>query len=65
MNNLKIFKNEQFGEIRTIIDENGEHWFVGRNIAKILEYRNGSRDINRHVDELDIVQKVLYNMYIR
>lgn len=53
MNNLKIFENEQFGEIRTIIDEQGEPWFVGRDIAKILEYRNGSRDIKRHVDELD------------
>lgn len=34
MNNLKIFENEQFGEIRTIIDEQGEPWFVGRDIAK-------------------------------
>ena len=53
MNNLKIFENNEFGEIRTITDEQGEPWFVGRDIAETLKYRNGSRDINRHVDELD------------
>ena len=45
MNNLKIFNNHEFGKIRTIIDENNEPWFVGRDVAEILEYRNGSRDI--------------------
>jgi len=29
MNDLKIFENKEFGEIRTVI-ENGEPWFVGR-----------------------------------
>ena len=30
-----------------------EVWFVGKDVADILEYQNGSRDINRHVDEED------------
>ena len=53
MKGLKIFNNKEFGEVRTIVDEKGEPWFVGRDIAETLKYRNGSRDINRHVDELD------------
>lgn len=29
------------------------HIFVGNEISKILGYQNGSRDINRHVEEED------------
>ena len=53
MKDLKIFNNEEFGKIRTILDEDNEPWFVGKDVAEILEYRNGSRDINRHVDKQD------------
>lgn len=52
MSKLKIFKNNEFGEIRAI-EINGEGWLVGRDVAEKLGYRNGSRDINRHVDEED------------
>lgn len=52
MNNLQIFRNEEFGEIRTVTADN-EVWFVGKDAADILGYQNGSRDINRHVDEED------------
>ena len=39
-------------EVRTLtIDD--EPWFVGKDVADILGYQNGSRDINRHVDEED------------
>lgn len=61
MNNLKIFENNEFGKIRTVVDENNEPWFVGRDIAEILEYRNGSRDINRHVDELDRKKEMIHD----
>ncbi len=52
MENLQIFKNEEFGEIRTVT-VNNEPWFVGKDVADILGYQNSSRDINRHVDEED------------
>lgn len=52
MNELKIFSNEEFGRIRAV-EQNGEPWFVGKDVADILEYQNGSRDIKRHVDEED------------
>lgn len=39
-------------EVRTLtIDD--EPWFVGKDVADILGYQNGSRDINRHVDDED------------
>lgn len=53
MNELKIFENESFGEIRTIKDENGEPWFVGKDVADILQYSNTSKAIRDHVDKED------------
>ena len=42
MNDIIIFKNEEFGDIRTVIID-GEPWFVGKDVAEILGYSN-SRD---------------------
>lgn len=52
MSDIQIFKNREFGEIRSI-EINNEPYFVGKDIADILGYKNGSRDVNRHVDEED------------
>ncbi len=52
MDNLQIFKNEEFGEIRGL-EINNEPYVVGIDIAKALGYKNGSRDINRHTEEED------------
>lgn len=52
MNNLEIFKNDEFGEIKTL-NFDSEIYFIGKDVANILGYQNGSRDINRHVDEED------------
>lgn len=52
MNDLKVFNNLEFGAIRVFERENTP-WFVGKDVADILGYQNGSRDINRHVDEED------------
>lgn len=49
--NLQTWSYEN-SEIRTI-EKDGEPWFVGKDVADILGYQNGSRDINRHVDEED------------
>lgn len=51
MNTPQIFNFEQ-NDVRTIL-VNDEPYFVGKDVANILGYRNGSRDINRHVDEED------------
>ena len=60
MNNLEIFNNEEFGEVRTTII-NEEVYFVGKDIVNILQYQNGSRDINRHVDEEDREKVMIFD----
>lgn len=60
MLDLTVFTNEEFGEVRTMVIE-GEPWFVGKDVADILGYRNGSRDINRHVDEEDKRKIMLFD----
>lgn len=52
MNDLKIFENKEFGEIRTVIKD-GEPWFVGRDVADILGYADPNKAIAMHVDEDD------------
>lgn len=49
---LQIYKNAEFGSVRTTTI-GGQPYFVGRDVTDILGYQNGSRDINRHVDEED------------
>ena len=49
---LQVFSSAEFGSVRTTT-VNGEIMFVGKDVADILGYQNGSRDINRHVDEED------------
>lgn len=51
-NTIQIFENQEFGKVRTVI-LNGIPYFVGKDVADILSYQNGSRDINVHVDEED------------
>lgn len=60
LNQLEIFKNREFGEIRTVTMD-GAPWFVGKDVADILGYQNGSRDINRHVDEEDRHKIMLFD----
>ncbi|MCI9597917.1 MAG: hypothetical protein HFE75_11610 [Firmicutes bacterium] len=51
-NNIQIFKNEQFGEVRTI-EEDGKVLFCGSDCAKALGYQNPSRDVNRHCKNIE------------
>lgn len=52
MNELAIFKNEDFGEVRTVTI-NDEPYFVGKDVALILGYKDPSDALKRHVDEDD------------
>lgn len=52
MDELQVFKNSEFGSIRTLLI-NGEPHFVGRDIAEILGYSNTKDAIATHVDEED------------
>lgn len=58
MNEIKLFTNKEFGEIRTMnIDE--EPWFVGKDVAESLGYSNASKAVSTHVGEEDRILKVL------
>lgn len=52
MNNLQVFRNEQFGEVR-VVEHDGEPWFVGKDVAEILGYTNASKALADHVDPED------------
>lgn len=52
MNELKVFENPTFGQVRTIEIDN-EPWFVGRDVAKALGYSNTRDAIDRHVETED------------
>lgn len=58
MNNLQIFENEEFGQVRTVTID-GEPWFVGKDVAVALGYSNTKDAISSHVDEDDrkIIQR--------
>lgn len=51
-NEITIFKNEQFGEVRTVLIDN-EPWFVGKDVATILGYSNPQKALRDHVEEED------------
>lgn len=52
MGELQIFKNAEFGSVRTITVE-GEPYFVGKDVAEILGYSNTRKALADHVDEED------------
>lgn len=52
MNELHIFKNNEFGAVRALSID-GEPWFVGKDVAEILGYTNPQKAIRDHVDEDD------------
>lgn len=52
MSQLQIFNSEEFGEIRTVtIDD--EPWFVGKDVALALGYRNTKDALATHVENCD------------
>ena len=51
-NNLEIFTNPEFGNIR-IIEKNGEPWFIGKDVAEALGYEASRNAITKHVDDED------------
>lgn len=52
MNEIKVFENEQFGEIRTVTID-GQPWFVGKDVATALGYSNPTKAVRDRVDEED------------
>ena len=47
MNNLTVFNNAAFGDLRTI-EKDGEIWFIASDVARALGYRNISDALSKH-----------------
>ena len=52
MKELKIFSNDNFGNIRGV-EINGEPWLVGKDVAEVLGYKNTRDALSNHVDDED------------
>lgn len=52
MENLQVFKNEEFGQVRTVTID-GEPWFVGKDVAVALGYEKPTDAVRKRVDEED------------
>nr|DAS41820.1 MAG TPA: repressor domain protein [Caudoviricetes sp.] len=52
MNKIQIFENKEFGQVRSMT-LNGSPWFVGRDVATALGYKNSRDALAKHVDEED------------
>lgn len=50
--NIKIFNNAEFGEIRVMLIDD-DPWFVGKDIAVALGYKDTVNALKAHVDEQD------------
>ena len=52
MNDLQIFSNPEFGQVRTV-EIDGQPWLVGKDVAVALGYKNPQRAIRDHVEDED------------
>lgn len=57
---LMTFRNAEFEDLR-VVEIDNTPWFVAKDIAETLGYQNGSRDINRHVDEEDMSKAIVFD----
>lgn len=53
---MQIFQNEEFGSIRTI-EENGQIWFCGSDVASALGYSNPWDAVKRHCKRDGVVKR--------
>ena len=50
---ITIFESPEFGRIRTVRDEKGEPWFIGKDVATVLGYSNVRDALLKRVDKED------------
>ena len=53
MNEMQIFKNREFGTIRTISNEQGKALFCAKDVCDALGYKQTHKAVERHVDKGD------------
>lgn len=52
MNELQVFNNPEFGQVRTLTIEE-EPWFVGKDVAVALGYGNPRDALRKHIEDED------------
>ena len=52
MEELKVFNNEELGNVRTL-EIDGEPWFVGKDVAEALGYSDSSSAVSKNIDDED------------
>lgn len=58
MNDITIFNNPEFGDVRTIMID-GEPWFCGKDVAGNLGYVNEKNAVKRHCDDGEVLKQTL------
>lgn len=51
-NEIQIFNHEEFGQVRSVVIE-GDPWFVGKDVAEALGYKDTKSALQDHVDSED------------
>lgn len=52
LSEIKVFSSPEFGSVRTMLID-GEPFFVGKDVATILGYKDTADAVKVHVDEDD------------
>lgn len=58
--NLKVFENEEFGQVRATTIKN-EPWFIGKDVAEVLGYKNTRDALKVHIDVDDKAGVVIHD----
>jgi len=56
MNGIQIFRNQEFGAIRTMTNEQGEPMFCAKDVAGALGYGNSREALRKHVETEDVTK---------
>ena len=59
MNGIQIFKNQEFGAIRTMSNEQGEPMFCAKDVCNALGYSKARNAVAQHVDDDDALKQGL------
>ena len=57
MNGIQIFKNAEFGAIRTMSNEQGEVMFCAKDVCNALGYNNSRDAMRKHVEMDDVAKR--------
>ena len=57
MKEIRIFKNQEFGAIRTMCDERGETLFCAKDVCDVLGYGNSREALRKHVETGDVTKR--------